>query len=267
MTHDDAVDAAVDLSQLALDIAAQPHPADMICRVTELAVKLTGCAAADIIGITEGGQLRITASSAPDLSQMTAKAWRQWPHTTIEKRRTANDTAMTLQRSSYLQQLRADTGIVQELIVPLQVDRTDHGYLRFLFTEPTAATVNRALITAFCAHASITLDRAALLNQVENLRLALDSNREIGAAVGVLMTRQQLTYSEALNHLKTAAQNTNRKLRDVAAEVLYTGQLPALKSSLPGDLAEPTVPAPVTIPIVAAWYDRFPPLPTRHEVT
>lgn len=72
-------------------------------------------------------------------------------------------------------------------------------------------------------------NRAALLNQMENLRLALDSNREIGAAVGVLMTRQQLTYSEALNHLKKVSQNTNRKLRDVAAEVFYTGAATGLE--------------------------------------
>lgn len=225
MTHHDSVDAAVELSQLALDIAGQPRPADMICRVTQLAAKLINCEAADIIRITDAGRLRVTASSDPGLSELTSKVWRRWPHLTIADDGAAPDTAMMLQRSSYLQQLRSDTGIMQELIVPLRAGRSNHGYLRFLFTESQAGAASRALVTVFCAHAAIALDRAALLTQVENLQLAVGSNRDIGAAVGVLMTRQQLTYSEGLTRLKVASQNANRKLRDVAAEVLHTGQL------------------------------------------
>jgi hypothetical protein len=222
MTVDPSVEAAVRLSELALDVAEQAHPAGMVARVAELAAKLIDCAAADIIRVNRLGQLRIIASSDPGLSGRTEQAWRRWPHMAGAL---TGDMAMALQRSSYMQQLRAGTGIVQELIIPLDAGSADHGYLRFLFTQPRAAAANRDLISAFCAHAALALDRAALLTQVENLRIALDSNRQIGAAAGVLMARGHLTYEQAVDQLKTSSSNSNRKLREIAAEVLATGQL------------------------------------------
>lgn len=124
MTQREAVDVAVELSQLALDIAGQLHPADMICRVTQLAAKLINCEAADIIRITDAGQLRITASNDPGLSELTHQAWQRWPHHLIDEANDrAHDTERTLQHGSYLQQLRGDTDIAQELILPLLVGR------------------------------------------------------------------------------------------------------------------------------------------------
>jgi hypothetical protein len=107
---------------------------------------------------------------------------------------------------------------------------TDHGHLRFLFTQPCAGSADRTLITAFCAHAAIAPDRAALLVQVDNLQVALTSNRIIGAAVGVLMARHGVAYPDGMSQLKTASQNANRRLLDVANDVLCTGQLPVTPS-------------------------------------
>jgi GAF domain-containing protein len=229
MTVDPSVEAAVHLSELALDVAEQTHPAGMMDRVAELAAKLIDCAVADIIRVNRLGQLRIITSSDPEVSGRTERAWRRWPHLPQTADVQTDHIAMVLQRSSYMQQLRAGAGIVQELIVPLRAASTEHGYLRFLFTEPRAAAVDRALISAFCAHAALALDRAVLLTQVESLHNALDSNRQIGAAVGVLMANGNLTYAQAVDRLKTRSRNSNRKLRDIAAEVLSTGQ-PAVDS-------------------------------------
>lgn len=225
-----SLEGGFELSDVALDIAGQPHPADMVIRVAQLAAKLIDCAAADLIRITDSGELRVSASSDPHFSELTRNAWRRWPHLTIPEFGPAGDTAGIVQRSSYMQQLRADTGIVQELIVPLVTGATDHGYLRFLFTEPCAGSADRALIAAFCAHAAIALDRAALLVQIDNLRLALDSNRIIGAAVGVLMARHGVAYPDGMSQLERASQNANRRLHEVASDVLCTGQLPAARS-------------------------------------
>lgn len=230
MTFHGSPEGGLELSEVALDIAGQRHPADMVVRVAQLAAKLIDCAAADLIRITDSGELRISASSDVDFSDLTRDAWHRWPHQSISTCGAADGTAAIVQRSSYMQQLRADTGIVQELIVPLVAGPTDHGYLRFLFTAPSAGSANRALITAFCAHAAIALDRAALLVQIDNLRLALDSNRTIGAAVGVLMARDGVTYADGLSRLKTASQDANRRLHDVASDVLCTGRLPSART-------------------------------------
>lgn len=62
-------------------------------------------------------------------------------------------------------------------------------------------------------------------DQVANLRTALASNRQIGAAIGVIMATERVTHEEAFDRLREASQRTHRKLRDLADDVLYTGVL------------------------------------------
>ena len=66
------------------------------------------------------------------------------------------------------------------------------------------------------------------------LQTALTSNRQIGVAVGVLMSREKITSERAFDMLRLRSNNTNRKLRDVAEEVAQTGQLPQPPSSSAG---------------------------------
>ena len=61
--------------------------------------------------------------------------------------------------------------------------------------------------------------------QSQNLERALESNREIGAAVGVLMTRHGITRCQACDLLREASQDTSRKLAAIATDVVDTGEL------------------------------------------
>ncbi|WP_392544019.1 ANTAR domain-containing protein [Oryzobacter telluris] len=61
----------------------------------------------------------------------------------------------------------------------------------------------------------------------DHLSRALETNREIGVGLGVLMASHSLTREQAFQVLRTASQNTNRKLRDIATEVGDTGLPPA----------------------------------------
>lgn len=60
------------------------------------------------------------------------------------------------------------------------------------------------------------------------LEKALESNRRIGAAIGILMVRRRLSQEEAFLLVRKASQQTNRKLRDVAGDVVEQGDLPPL---------------------------------------
>jgi signal transduction histidine kinase/DNA-binding response OmpR family regulator len=62
--------------------------------------------------------------------------------------------------------------------------------------------------------------------RVEQVRSALDSNRAIGTAVGIMMATYQLTAKQGFQLLVSASQNTNSKLRDIAAQVIGAGALP-----------------------------------------
>jgi AmiR/NasT family two-component response regulator len=57
------------------------------------------------------------------------------------------------------------------------------------------------------------------------LEAALASNRRIGMAVGVLMCRHQLTDEQAFALPRTASQQGNVKVRELAETVIATGTL------------------------------------------
>jgi signal transduction histidine kinase/DNA-binding response OmpR family regulator len=79
-------------------------------------------------------------------------------------------------------------------------------------------------------HIELSRLRAYALDQAErraaNLEVALTTNRQIGAAIGILMHQRKITESQGFELLRQVSQHTNRKLRDIADEVLFTGALP-----------------------------------------
>ncbi|MGI8665789.1 MAG: GAF and ANTAR domain-containing protein [Jatrophihabitans sp.] len=77
----------------------------------------------------------------------------------------------------------------------------------------------------FATHAAIALSGARTLSQAENLRRAQESNREIGVAIGILMSRHRITQQQAFDLLRMASQHTHRKLREIAVDVTETGML------------------------------------------
>jgi hypothetical protein len=85
--------------------------------------------------------------------------------------------------------------------------------------------ISELLGCVFATHAAIALDGAQSSEEVANLIKAQASNREIGMAMGVLMSRHRLTQAQAFDLLRMASQHTHRKLREIAAEVVETGML------------------------------------------
>lgn len=225
MTFGRSMYAAVELADVAQDLAGLTTIAEVRARVTELAAKLFPCIASDLVRVDNAGNLRILASSDPGLSHLTEAAWKACPHQPIPAGRSNQPTLIRLQRSSYLQHLRAPTMVTAELMVPLIAGGTDHGHLRLMLGEPFATRDGRAVVDAYAVHAALAIDRAVLASAVTNLEVALEGNRKIGAAVGVLMALDNTTYDQGLSRLTMASQQHNRKLRDIAADVLYTGEI------------------------------------------
>lgn len=85
------------------------------------------------------------------------------------------------------------------------------------------AAVGVALILA--THGGLVLSTHLASHRAEHLSRALQSNREIGVAMGILMNQHRFTRQEAFDVLRVASQNSNRKLSDIAAEVADTGAL------------------------------------------
>lgn len=85
------------------------------------------------------------------------------------------------------------------------------------FLEEAAMFANQA--TGLILHA-LTAQRA------HQFADGMESNRQIGTAVGVLMALHHLTSGEAFDMLKKCSNRTKRKVRDIAIDVIETGELP-----------------------------------------
>ena len=124
-------------------------------------------------------------------------------------------------------------GIASSLSLPMTVDRETVGALNLYATEPGAFTEKaRRNAVAFADQGTAAL--AIILRQADQALLhqqltdAMASRSVIDQALGVLMGQQRCTATEAFALLRQASQHRNRKLRDVAVEIItqVTGESP-----------------------------------------
>jgi GAF domain-containing protein len=111
------------------------------------------------------------------------------------------------------------------LSTPLAVRSVSLGSLNLYSRGQDSFTVaEERAAQRFADQASVVLSNAAVYATAElvneQLRDALDSRDEIGQAKGILMERDNCGPEEAFEQLRRASQDANRKLRDVAADVI-----------------------------------------------
>jgi GAF domain-containing protein len=82
---------------------------------------------------------------------------------------------------------------------------------------------NVAMLLA--THATAVVSRVRAREKTQNLEIALESSREIGTAIGVLMNTHKITSDDAFDLMRIASQHSHRKLRDIAADVVETGAI------------------------------------------
>ena len=83
----------------------------------------------------------------------------------------------------------------------------------------------RAMGLVLATHGGLLVNAMLANDRARNLQHALESNREIGMAMGVLMHQHRLSRTQAFDVLRAASQDSNRKLVDLALEVVDTGTL------------------------------------------
>jgi GAF domain-containing protein len=130
-----------------------------------------------------------------------------------------------------------EAGVVSMLALRLFLDGDDRiAGLNLYSTELDAFSDDAEIIaTVLATHCAFALQATVARERVANLERALDSNRQIGMAMGILMATHRITGPDAFALLRIASQNSNRKLAVVADEVIETGTL-----ELPTPPAVPT---------------------------
>jgi hypothetical protein len=84
-------------------------------------------------------------------------------------------------------------------------------------------SVTMAMLLA--THGSLAVSRVIAREKASNLAKAVTSNREIGMAMGVLMSTYKVTEDQAFDLLRIASQHSHRKIHDIARDVINTGAL------------------------------------------
>jgi hypothetical protein len=88
-------------------------------------------------------------------------------------------------------------------------------------------SIAQAMMSLAATHGAVQISRGLARRKAVNLEKALETSRDIGAAVGILMYSLRVTRDDAFDLLRIASQRRQQKLRDIAMEVAETGQLDA----------------------------------------
>jgi hypothetical protein len=228
------VERHCDLTALVRSLAAEPTVEEAMRRLTEYAVE--HIAAADAAGLTvptiAGPATRAATTTLADTVDALQYALGGPCVTALlepDAVQHADDLDAEDRWPEFASVAVQQTPVRSVLSYRLAVDQDRPiASLNLYATRPHAFTPNAVRETASLAgHATIALAYLAERQTRLQLDAALSSNRRIGAALGILMARHRLTHEQAFLSLRQASQNTNRKLRDLAEDILETGDVPA----------------------------------------
>src|SRR4051794_30420993 len=125
-----------------------------------------------------------------------------------------------------------EAGNLSSLSIPLAIDENEQvsGALNIYARRPDAFDqTSRSVATRFGPYAAVATGNLyayrSARDMADNLQAALESRAVIDQAKGVLIERHKLTPDQAFQLLAQASMNANRKVREIADELVRTGVL------------------------------------------
>lgn len=220
-------------SELALALFAHGTVRGTLQQIVDLAVvAVEGCDVAGIF-VVEEGKIVTTAFSHPQVVELDAMQFEAGEGPCLD--------AVSGGGTFYAEDLaddprwptfgRAATAAGIRSLIALQLSVSRPSALNLYARLPAAfGALDRAKGVIFATLAGIALgtaeERATEDQRFDNLQEALRSREMIGQAQGILMERERITAGQAFDVLRRASQHLNRKLRDVAENVVETGNTP-----------------------------------------
>jgi GAF domain-containing protein len=115
----------------------------------------------------------------------------------------------------------ARTPVRAMLAVPMFAEGRRTGALN-LFADHTGVFDDEsvAMATLLASFSSVATASAGHSERAAQYEQGMATNREIGAAVGILMATHGISQDDAFAMLSTASQRLNRKLRDIATSIV-----------------------------------------------
>lgn len=226
---------ATEFAAFARELAQQPNLPATLQTIVEYAVASIEPAEDASITVKRGTNYATAASTGPLPEQVDAVQYRTLEGPCLDALNVhhvfrTDDLATDVRWPVFGPAAASTTAVISMMSHRLFIEGGDSIAALNLYSRKPAAFVDldTSVMDELATHAAIALTTASVRDENDHLRLALTSNREIGVAIGVLMTRQLVTKAQAFDLLRIASQHLHRKLSDVAAEVTDTGTLPGM---------------------------------------
>lgn len=201
------------LSKLAATVVSEAAGDAIECAITVKARRKPSTAAGSSERAVELDQLEQAIGDGPCI-----RALREMSPVII-------DDVTTDSRWSELNRKFAEKNIYSSLGVPLEITSDASAALNFFASKPGAFTqdvYDKALGFTESARSTLLLAvrMGAVQSRADDLEAAMQSRTAINLACGVIMGQNRCSQTEAMEILTKVSSNRNRKLRDVATELV-----------------------------------------------
>lgn len=217
-------------AEMARAVLAREGVQDVLAEILQWSVRIVdGCEVAGITTARRGGRVDTAAATDPLAreSDRLQNELREGPcHDALWKEATFHSPDLSTEaRWARYAPAAAAAGIRSVLAFRLYTGHDTLGALDLYSTKVDAFDeVDERVGLVVASHASVAF-RWAMTEQ--QLREAIESRQVIGAAIGLVMERSRVSADRAFALLVRASQDTNVKLRELAEQVVASGQPPA----------------------------------------
>lgn len=222
---------AISLAHMARDLLAEESVNSTLDGIVSHAVNMvSGCEAASIMVLNQGRRLNTLAATnevGPGSNRLQTELG-EGPCFDVANQEQeilrVADMAASRDRWPYYAPEACALGIGSMMGFLLFTMRGSLGLLNLYSPNPGAFTQRSEQAGwIFASHASVAF--ASARNDAQ-LHEAIASRQGIGEAIGILMNACKVSRGQAFELLKASSQSRNIKLRDVASEVVETGEVP-----------------------------------------
>jgi GAF domain-containing protein len=230
---EDVVERLDEATRALEDLASVLEQEEELERVLQLSVDqvITAVPGADMVSVTvlRGEQGETVASSTDRVHPIDAGQYEAHRGPCLEAARTGDvvRTGVEQARERWPEFARSAqaAGIESYLSCPLLIDEEFAGSLNLYSEQPHGfadfdVALLRLYVTAAVAAIANARRYARARDVSAQLHKALDSRAVIDQARGVLMAQRGISAEQALEELSRESQNTNVKLRDIAARLV-----------------------------------------------
>ena len=225
----DELTTADAFARLAVELHDTPGVEETVEAVVQFALQAVDCAAAGIALVNRSSRPEIAAvtdAAVDNLYRVQIEAGEGPLITAVETGQVVSIADMTTENrwgQAWAAHVEA-AGFRSAVHLPLRdTDRTGavlslYGAVPGQFTEDDLAVAH-----ILARHAAVAV---ATARQDRTMTQAVDARKLVGQAMGILMERFDLDGDRAFDVLRRYSQDSNRKLRDVAQDLIDTRKLP-----------------------------------------